>query len=143
MDDLTSEQRLKLRERLASLDERAAAIKKAAQPFEDQLRPFQQAMATIEDIKEELLADAGVELVGNCETCDMILFSSDHGHHCSDGPILCAACSPTWRDLLAQYSEPGAAEAAEDAEAFEAGRALAQAEVDAGNGDRLHIARLG
>lgn len=137
MADMTPDQREKLQERIKSLDAQADNIRAAMKPFEDRVKPFQEALYAIEAVKEGLVEDAGVEVVGNCESCELILFAGDLGHRCADGPILCAACSPTWKDLLDQYTAEGAAGSAEDPEAFALG--LARARVGAGNADKPFV----
>lgn len=75
-----------------------------------------------------------------CEGCSKPLAPGDLGHRCSDGPVLCEDCAPTWGEVLHQYVEAAGEttgdrtpeELAEDQEA-------ARARVDAGDGDKKHV----
>ena len=75
-----------------------------------------------------------------CESCEKSLAEGDLGHRCADGPVLCEECSPTWSDVLQQYVD-AAGEPTSDRtpEELAEDQAAAQAQVDAGNGDKKHV----
>lgn len=135
MPTLTEEAREQLHEQLKALDAAAEPILKAREPYNV-------ALAAIDSVRDSLIGAAGVEPLEYCEGCSRLLIAGDLGHRCADGPVLCEACSPTFADLLKQYSEEGAAEDAEDPEGFALGLAAAQAAVDAGDGDKKHVLPL-
>lgn len=43
------------------------------------------------------------DYVGECEGCGTMLFVGDTGLRCDDGPVVCGACAPTWKDVKAQW----------------------------------------
>lgn len=128
---MTDEQREALQERLKELDKAGAAILKARKPFDV-------ALASIDAVRESVIADAGVELLDEtCEGCERHFFVGDLGHRCADGPVLCEACAPTWKDLKGQieegYVDPDElCHGALDRETIEA-------RIAAGDGDKKHV----
>ena len=51
------------------------------------------------------MSENGTTPVGQCEGCGNELFEGDLGHSCTDGPILCEECSPSWGDIKEQWDE--------------------------------------
>lgn len=98
MTDFTDDQREALKERLASLDKARRPLLKAREPLDE-------AIHAIDEMADEAEADAGVEIVGNCEGCQRMLIVGDLAHQCADGPLFCETCAPTWNDLAAQYTD--------------------------------------
>lgn len=95
---MTDEERAALKDELKGLSDAQAAIEAASKPFDDALR-------AIEQVRDALLERHGVEIAGECETCERLLFAGDKGHVCGDGPVLCEDCSPTYADLQKQLLE--------------------------------------
>lgn len=95
---MTDEERTALQEQLVELDKASGQIGDAMQPFRD-------ALAAIDGVREALLTRHNVEIAGQCEGCERLLFVGDMGHRCEDGPMLCAECSPIYADVLKQARE--------------------------------------
>lgn len=80
-------------------------IDAAAAPLRALVEPFQKLDAALDDEIETLLARADVEIVGECEGCEALLFSGDLGHRGEDGINLCHDHSPDWDDIKRQWDE--------------------------------------
>lgn len=125
--------REKLKDQLKELEAAEAAIAAARKPFDT-------AMTAIDTIRESLLLEHDVDIADTCEGCDKLLFVGELGHRCADGPTLCEACAPTWSDLLAQYiAAKGETTSDRTPEELADDQAIAQAHVDAGDGDLKHV----
>lgn len=122
-----------------ALKEKLAAIHKARRPLLVARQPLDDALRALDELHDAAVEEAGVELIEEaCEGCDILLVVGDLGHRCADGPVLCEAHAPTWRDLLNQYQQKDAAKDWDDPEVAD-GLAAAQAHVDAGDGDKKHV----
>jgi hypothetical protein len=132
---ISEEARAKLAADIKVLDERRA-------PFLKQMEPIRSALAEIDAEQAELEEAAGVEVVDTCE-CGRILVTGDLVHHCSDGPVLCESCSPTFNNIRRQYDDMK--KRGTFADAFEDGESAADADeavdsqIAAGNGDKKHV----
>lgn len=87
----------------AMIAEQLTASKEAEAAIELAMKPFTRALCKIGEARELLLEHYEVDIAGNCESCDKLLFAGDHGHRCEDGPILCTDHSPTWGDCEQQW----------------------------------------
>lgn len=127
---MTDEQGEALQERLKELDAAGSAILDARKPFDDALR-------AVDQVREGLYADAGLEPLDEiCETCERHLFVGDLGHRCADGPVLCEECSPTWNELKTDWNDGKDADdlchSSLDLETIEAN-------IARGYGDKKHV----
>lgn len=68
------------------------------------IAPTNSAWMAAKMVLDHLTEDLG-DPVGHCESCDVALFEGDKGHHTSDGCVLCEEHSPTYGDIMRQYTE--------------------------------------
>jgi hypothetical protein len=124
---LTDEQRAALDaeiEEIANMEDKVYALR---QPYDDLLRSLDTSRALI-------LARYGLEGVEvlHCETCSKLLIDGDTVHRCSDGPVLCAECAPTYADLKKRADAISATDD-DDGDADEIRAAVAQHVVTGGS----------
>jgi hypothetical protein len=123
------------------LKERLDAIHAARKPIQTAKAPLDEALRALDALHDAAVEEAGVELLDEaCESCDRLLIKGDRGHRCSDGPVLCEACSPTWADILRQYQEPDFAP--DDPAEHEKVRALVVSMCATGQGDEKNLEAL-
>lgn len=139
MSDLTEQARQDLQAKLREIDAAIAGID-AAKARADR------AVALLQQVRRIFLEEHGVvgEPVGSCDTCGRLLLPGDKGHSDSSGDLLwCEDHAPTWSEVLAQYREcEGIEPVDQEPEDAAAGRAAAQARVDAGDCDVKHVWEL-
>lgn len=127
-----------LRAKLAEIDARAAAVEAEAKPHRDAFaakdKPFRDREQAIDEERETLLEDNSASVVGHCEGCSTLILEGDRYSNCSDGPILCLECSPTWEEAAAHMRSYTCGDPDDERERTEA-IANAEAMIAAGKGD--------
>lgn len=116
-----------LRAKLAELDARAATVEAEAKPLRDRAK-------AIEAEREAMLELHETYDVGRCEGCSKLIFDGERYSNCSDGPILCLDCSPTWGEAAEHMRSYTCGDPDDDRERIE-GIAHAEAMIAAGKGE--------
>lgn len=108
-----------LESQLAAIGDAEKALDALMEPLRQQMQPYLAALSQLQGVRDTLLEAAGVELADEtCEGCGCVLFTGDLVHRCADGPILCQACAPTFRDVLHQWQQKLAEDDAQTDPAF-------------------------
>lgn len=127
-----------LRAKLAELDARAADVEAEAKPHREEFaakdKPFREREKAIAAEREATLELHETYEVGQCEGCSKLIFDGERYSNCSDGPILCLECSPTWTELAAFMRSYTHDHPDDEQERIE-GIAHAEAMIAAGKGD--------
>ena len=99
MTKLSNEQR-------EALDEELKTLGAAEEKITAARKPYDEALAQIWNARDLVLQRYGVnEPLGECITCDTLLFEGDLGHECADGEKMCAEHAPTWGDFKRQVED--------------------------------------
>lgn len=70
-------------------------------------RQYDDALARIDEAREEFLGHYDWAVVGTCETCQSALFEGDDGYN--DGEVMfCEEHAPTWGDVQSHAAESSA-----------------------------------
>lgn len=88
--------RQKLRAAFAAL----ADLDQALNPSQDM--PISIA---VENAVEGLKEAATKDVISTCEGCSTILMDGDQGQRCTEGELLCAACSMSWAEIKDQWDK--------------------------------------
>lgn len=123
-EKLTREELVKA---LAALDERD-------RKNDADMAPFRKISQQIEEERQALVDAHETEVIGSCEGCLAVILEGDRYTPCSDGPLLCLACSPTWSEALNNMRSYVCDVPEDDAERLES-IAHAEAQIAAGRGD--------
>ena len=145
MIDMDADKRNELLELVAPFGRVIALIEK-------QIAPLKEAISVIEERRDAILEKFGIDVpydeLEQCEGCSAMILPTDKVHRCSDGPVLCEDCAPTWNDMKGQLEErisdlranPDAAD--EDGDSEESLAIAMQscvAHIEAGDGDKKHV----
>lgn len=127
-----------LRLKLKSIEARRVVSQLNAKPIRDEydakLRPFIEYEKALDQEQELLLDAAGDDIAGHCEGCSTIILGGDRYTSCTDGPILCLECSPTWAESAEHMRSYTCGHPDDDAERLKS-IAHAEAQIAAGRGD--------
>lgn len=87
--------------------------------------------------------DEADEALYQCEGCSKDLFEGDRAHYCSDGPVLCEDCAPTWADIAHEYDEAEARgefeDLFDDPDMARLSRETVNARIADGDADKKHV----
>ena len=102
---LTAEQRTELIKNLNECDAGIAMIQAKITPIRKVLQPLIDEQLAIDERKFSLADELGVEILGQCVTCNCYLFSGDLGSQTTDGELQCAGHSPSWQDVKESWED--------------------------------------